>query len=682
MDYFVNLVDVMMKLRVKTSKLKYSPFFLMLLILSITLFRASYHLIANADPALPVMYVEAPNTVNASETKRFNVTVWLESSETIEVIWYQIHMTVNDSVLGLDGAWIPEWNSNWIFYGKNVQTVNPAFGDRNDNDVYESVKMGSSLIGVDTQFVTGSVLLAVIQFRIVGTGPGVFAIDNVGDMGFNSTYVMDPYWEEINIEKQGGQVNIVGDLPAGTSEITIEVNPPTAVVGQNVTITGQITPQKQYVDVKIEQKIGDYPPELLTTVETNETSWYTYECSFSESGAYLLKAKWDGDETHQGSTSDPFEITVTTPDVELEIKFADLSQFQVGDPTLPLPTPPATMNVTIKNVTDLHGWNTTINYNPYFVSIDEVWLPTDNVLNLTGLTYDMSFEIGEDYLICEANITETGDGYTGNGTLFQFSIIGITLSPRLEIGYQTTALTITSESLLKDSEDNQIFYIHEAKRFLIVGLISTSVSVINLETGDTEFLFYSEETSVNTRFNATIRIDNATDLFGCQLKLTYDPELLNAIKAVQPVQNDTYIFYGKTSEVNYTLEDGVVWINDTLAEGETAGEDGFLTIIEFEILRVPTNETGALSCSLTLENIKAFDSEKWQTITNKNDGEYTFRYGARPGDDDETTFYGLEYYWPYIVGLVVLIVAIYIISRLLKKRREKLIARSLGEEED
>lgn len=645
-------------MHLNASRMRSIASFLMLFSILITFFTIPSILHVNAEPELPVVSITAPETVDQSE-KLFNITVGLSGSIP-SVFSYQVYMTVNDSIVSISRAWVPQWDASWIFYGKMAVPIEPALYDRDGNNAKEAVKIGGTLLLEDIS-VSGTKLLGIVELEIMSSpATGLFSIDN------EDTFILDGDEEDVSIEKQDGQVDIVGSMPTQPSQITIEVNPTTAFVGENVTITGRITPDKTNVDVKIEQKQGKgYPWLFLAKVKTNETSQYEYVCFFLEAETYQFKASWLGDETHLGNVSEPFEITVKNSYTVLEIRFADEKQQYIGNPNIQLPTPPTTINVTVNNATDLYEWKIKIHYYPEFLKIYDIWLPTDNILGLTGLTYTATVNKGTNYIYCEATINETGNGYTGNGTLFQFNLTGLTRTGGLD-----TRLEISTESIFKDSEGNRIFCRCEDLNFLIKGLLSTIIEVINPKTGENNFTLYSEETSVGDVFNATIQVENATSLYGWRLKLTYNATLLNITRVIKPSGNTTYVFYNKDSEMNYNLEYGALAINNTLAEGEEPfDESGLLVVIEFEILLAPINETTELRSSLTIEDQEVFNGLVWSTSA-KKDGEYVFKYGAGPSEGEETLFTWLAGYWPYIVALIVVVIVVYLAFRRLRKRQE------------
>lgn len=63
----------------------------------------------------------------------------------------------------------------------------------------------------------------------------------------------------------------------------------------------------------------------------------------------------------------------------------------------------------------------------------------------------------------------------------------------------------------------------------------TRIYIINPSTGDNNFIFYTNTTSVGTRFTLTVWVSNVTDLFAWQIGLNYSsPSVLNFTKAEYP----------------------------------------------------------------------------------------------------------------------------------------------------
>ncbi len=108
-------------------------------------------------------------------------------------------------------------------------------------------------------------------------------------------------------------VSSVRILPP-SSTISIEAEPGTFVlVGNNVTIKGDIEPKRVNVSVTIEYRpAGEANWTLLATVQTDSQSRYNYTWVTPELGTYELKASWEGDEITIGDTSDIMTVDIVS----------------------------------------------------------------------------------------------------------------------------------------------------------------------------------------------------------------------------------------------------------------------------------------------------------------------------------------------------------------------------------
>ncbi len=163
---------------------------------------------------------------------------------------------------------------------------------------------------------------------------------------------------------------------------------------------------------------------------------------------------------------------------------------------------------------------------------------------------------------------------------------------------------------------------------------ATAISVLNSDTGDVNFTFSTDTTSVGTRFNATLWVYDVVDLFAYQVQLNVNDTLLNITNAWLPTANSSWVFFGKATiqpqpsfrdtNVNSVME-GVL-IGDTILVGATFAGSGLLAIIEFEIVFAPT--IGGVSSSLDIDNVDTFlldFSLAEISIVTKTSGNYEFQ---------------------------------------------------------
>lgn len=115
------------------------------------------------------------------------------------------------------------------------------------------------------------------------------------------------------------------------STITIKIVPGTTVLlGEDVTITGNINPKHTQVTVTIHYRtVGETSWNVLATVETDSESTYSYTWTAPELGKYEVKASWQGDPITSEATSEtktveivesiPFDIMTYLPYIAIII---------------------------------------------------------------------------------------------------------------------------------------------------------------------------------------------------------------------------------------------------------------------------------------------------------------------------------------------------------------------------
>lgn len=169
---------------------------------------------------------------------------------------------------------------------------------------------------------------------------------------------------------------------------------------------------------------------------------------------------------------------------------------------------------------------------------------------------------------------------------------------------------------------------------------ATDIRVVNPQTDDTQFQFYTNETSLGSRFNITIYVYDVTDLYTYQVKLYYNSTILNVSRGWIPPDNPDYIFYGENSfESPIIMHDpsigDAVLVGGTLMGAiEGVSGTGLLAILEFEIIYAEEDTMkalGAVSCNLDLDNDDTFlwnSTAPWEEwiSTSKTNGFYQYTW--------------------------------------------------------
>lgn len=173
-----------------------------------------------------------------------------------------------------------------------------------------------------------------------------------------------------------------------------------------------------------------------------------------------------------------------------------------------------------------------------------------------------------------------------------------------------SALNLT-DIMLNDHYGNDIpMSTAKNSTYIIEGLLYPELKVINPQTGNGIFRFFTNTTTLGARFNVTV-IATAGDLFAYQVYLTYNATLLNATKAWLPKWDNTslpWVFFGRTivpTAPSFYI--GAVQIGSSMMDPDQPSFSGTgkLAIIEFRILAAaPT--FGNISSILNVTSVDAY----------------------------------------------------------------------------
>jgi len=169
------------------------------------------------------------STSTATVGTRFNATVWLYNVSNLCA--YQVKLDVNDTLLNITKAWLPTWDSNWIFTGQSTVQPSPAYYDNDGDGITESVLVGDSIL-VGTA-VTGDGLLAIIEFEIIYVPPENVTVTCILDIDNVDTYLLDETLSKIETIKTGGYYTFIGPQPPPPMPI-LKVQPSTYIITQKI----------------------------------------------------------------------------------------------------------------------------------------------------------------------------------------------------------------------------------------------------------------------------------------------------------------------------------------------------------------------------------------------------------------------------------------------------------------
>jgi len=200
-----------------------------------------------------------------------------------------------------------------------------------------------------------------------------------------------------------------------------------------------------------------------------------------------------------------------------------------------------------------------------------------------------------------------------------------------------------------------------AMLYIIESQTVPQISVVNSLTENNNFTFYTNTTSVGSRFNATVLVYDVANLYGYQVRLEYNSTLLNATRAWLPTWDPKWVFYGKSpTGLPPSFGTNYVKIGDMIMGAyPTFSGAGIVSIIEFEIIYAPT--TGKASSNLDINNADTLllDPSANEISSAKTNGHYQYIYVQPEAQPTDTV--------PYVVAgtvtiTIIVAVAIYIIK--------------------
>jgi len=177
--------------------------------------------VINPTTGLPTFNYTSPDITG----ERFNLTVQLFNVENLFA--YQVYLKINGTMLNITRAWLPTWDSNWIFAQQSL-TVQPSpdFYDDNGDGVMESVLIGDSILVGSA--VTGNGLLAIIELEIILAPPLGEELNSTLNINNKLTYLLDDNLNRIPSTIYDGEYSY---LRVKAPEPWLEVTPKTLTFG-------------------------------------------------------------------------------------------------------------------------------------------------------------------------------------------------------------------------------------------------------------------------------------------------------------------------------------------------------------------------------------------------------------------------------------------------------------------
>ena len=255
------------------------------------------------------------DSYTATVGSRFNATVWV--SNVTSLFAYQAKLRVNGSLLNITDAWVPTWNSSWVFYGQATVRPPTAYYDDDMDNSSEAVLVGDSLLIGDP--FNGSGLLAVIQFEIMYTPvEGTIFCDL--DMNNTDTSLLNYDLEDITTAKNGGYYEY---------ESVEDETPPVIHEVYQIPHNESVTPSDE-VDVyaNVTDDLSGVKQVILNYTADDET-WFTEEMTLSDGlyNATIPAFPYCTNVTYVIMAEDNADNAVTTEEMGYTYKYHVIPEF-------------------------------------------------------------------------------------------------------------------------------------------------------------------------------------------------------------------------------------------------------------------------------------------------------------------------------------------------------------------
>lgn len=408
----------------------------LLLFLLILTFLSNLSLVKIAKAQSAVLKVDPSSITVGNEGEPIteqNITLTIKVEDVENLATWQIVVYYDDSILRTKATYLT-LPLGHVFYGKGFSDMPTTLGkDANGAYIMKSI----SLYGDETGFYGDGVICEIIFTTVgnPGTSPILFSKPIGSVTGTYDTYFWDKDFNDIYANCVEGSVTVKG-IPPGAKEpsiITIATSSPTVYMGDNVTISGNVTKQdgtpKPNVSVDIFKRMSTEPPDAysqIATVTTNETGAYTYvwvphetdiELGLIEE-TYTFKASWDGDIDTYGDESDEINITVIRPWITLFFEGERVFGVEKKPEELPKTF---TINLTanFEVETEIYSWQVKLLYDATYLEFINASLPQNHIFQNNSFTWWYQNSTAEKYLLINATLENPSEqvSVVGNVTL-------------------------------------------------------------------------------------------------------------------------------------------------------------------------------------------------------------------------------------------------------------------------
>jgi hypothetical protein len=515
--------------------------------------------------------VVAP-TSDITVPTQFNVDITVV--DVTNLFTWQIKLYYNPAVLLWLNATYPPGH---VFEGKPFSQV-AAQNDTDAGGTY--ILFFASLEGTALRF-NGTGTLCRISFEAKAQGTSTLVFSRPLDV---DTFLWS--WVDIYIPATlvDGSVNVVGADTRLPTAISCNVDKSAMLIGDvgeaGAVISGAINvtvPDDTPVYIEKFDFSGGLG-EHWTVVTTASTtgSQYSYTWYPAESGLTGIRSRWTGSSAYKAATSEVSNISISRSPTYIGVQPKELT---VGSRTLPLPTPTFTINVTVKDVTDLREWKIKLKYNQTILEATEVSLPTYNVFGADYTLLEATINNTLGFVQVDARSSTASFNGSGVGVLCQVKLRGIGASI-LETAFRHDTSELEFDSgvtSLKDTPGAVIIFNFEQQPAgeIIVETSRRQLSVITLDVSPSQV-------TMGNNVGISGRITPAGAGLGANVTITYRTATMTE-RVLAIVKTDSNGRYSSTWSANatgtYTFK--ASWNGEDLFFG--ASVEKTVTVVEQQV---------------------------------------------------------------------------------------------------
>jgi hypothetical protein len=244
------------------------------MVISFFVFLQSFNV--QAQNQQPTIKIEPMQTLKLDVDETFTINVTVENCVNVYAVQVDIRYDpyVLDALSVVEGPFLPS-------AGSTIVALNETNVFLEAEPPYGQVYYVASLTGWDVLGASGSGVLCTVTFKVLSTGSSHLRFKEYPGGGSGvGTLFMERDWTEIPVTLENGFYG---------TPISFSASPSKVNVGENVTLSGNVSGVNASLDVTIEWRKQGGSWTTLSTILTDEIGVFSYAWTASEPGVFEFK---------------------------------------------------------------------------------------------------------------------------------------------------------------------------------------------------------------------------------------------------------------------------------------------------------------------------------------------------------------------------------------------------------